>query len=520
MGLWLGRVLTIPAPLHDEAITLLAAKASEQDYFLRLRDWRPPFGVIVPAAQWQDFTRGYEPLTLRAVRDDLRAQDLHPPLGFWLFNLWLSLFLHGGYLEAKVLTLILVLLTAAAVRGSACELGLGAHASAATALLLLSNSAILTATYVRQYALLGLVFALLLWASLRTARNVESGRESFAEAAAIGALALAGMLTQYVFALLAAPLLTGLLLVCVLRKRRTTAVALALSLSLAGVVFLVFQGAGAAAGRRDWGVASGGEALAEAARGFANAFPLLPAGVPSDGALLLGVACIGLLLALAVVAWRSQRALGARLVAASAIATIALLLASIAARVLPPRSIDPAYALGIVILMVLLVGVALAASGRRWLRRMAWLVIVLLAIDEGGYIAWRLVKREPATAQLAARLQPDLVWTDESRRGHLLPLTMAMGEGQQVLVSPLDDLDLRLHAGALDALRTVLVLVEDDASTRRVKTILRMFEGAGWSAERLPTLHPGYHDAVLARHQPRAGAAAAAASAVPVESPR
>ena len=239
--LWSSRVAFYIGPLHDEAITMLAAKGMERQYADACESGRRPFGEVVPALIWHKFTSDYSPLSFGDVHDDLLARDIHPPLAFWVYNLWLSLFRHGAYQHAVVLSGIEILLAGLVVYWCLWRLTADRRFAGVGALLLyMSNSALFTATYIRQYALLSLLVALSLLSIVLLLEERSTTRRDALYGILLGSMCLAGMLTQYLFAIVTMPLHLGLVLALFMRRswRKLVMVLIAYGLG-AGVLCLL-----------------------------------------------------------------------------------------------------------------------------------------------------------------------------------------------------------------------------------------------------------------------------------------
>jgi hypothetical protein len=73
----------------DEGISFLSATGHQGEYS-RIEENRP-FGAWVEASEWKKFIRLEEMFCFSQIGADLAAQDVHPPLYFWLLHLWFIL---------------------------------------------------------------------------------------------------------------------------------------------------------------------------------------------------------------------------------------------------------------------------------------------------------------------------------------------------------------------------------------------------------------------------------------------
>jgi hypothetical protein len=410
-------------PHHDEVIALQAAKALEREYGRLLERQGFPFDQGVPAREWHRFTKGFVPVSWSEIRQDVQAGDKHPPLAFWLFNRWLSLFPYGGYRQAVWLTWLQVVVAGAILavavhrlirggqrpevggqRSGAGERGeptdhtedtdaesgvrspefrVGAAAATdaagigfspfdwlrdcvapdlpdlgsagtldrrcrvqrprptwvapgrwtgggsgwapptylyAFALFVAGNAAIFTATWVRQYALFAVFYALTMLLAAELARERSSVRRPKAPSkpamlgassgyacasVGLGLACVGGMSTQYTFATMSAPIHLALLGLLVWRREWRRALGLCVAYTGAAVLFLLLNPGAIAHARA---VSQGIERrlqFGEALSGIPQMVIPWPSFLPAWTCWTTGAATLGAILALgAYVSWR------------------------------------------------------------------------------------------------------------------------------------------------------------------------------------------------------------------------
>jgi len=203
---------------HDEAISYIAATGHKQAYRQGM-----PSGQWVKASEWKQYWQPDRFLDFRTIGTDLARLDIHPPLYFWLLNVWTYIFgtgLHAG----AVLNVVFFALTAPILFLVAKQvLRSSRHASILTFTWALSPAVIVISAEVRQYALLGLWSVLFVFFLLRGLDR----KASFLSLIALGLCTAAGLLTHYHFSLLIGAAFTLVMLRCiVLRDLRTTVAAL------------------------------------------------------------------------------------------------------------------------------------------------------------------------------------------------------------------------------------------------------------------------------------------------------
>jgi hypothetical protein len=187
---------------YDDGVTFLAASGHEGEYHRTIENGAYPVGEWVKTSAWKRFIRIERPFCFHRIGADLAARDVHPPLYFWLLHLW---GLAGGLspLSAALFNLLLFFPTLALLFRLACfvledetDAALVAFAWA------LSPAVIMVSWVARAYCLLSLWIVLAL--SLQWRWRAASSPPGVPSAAAFAAVAAAGLLTHYHFAILLA----------------------------------------------------------------------------------------------------------------------------------------------------------------------------------------------------------------------------------------------------------------------------------------------------------------------------
>jgi hypothetical protein len=187
---------------YDDGVTFLAASGHEGEYQRVIENGTYPAGEWVKASAWKKFIRIERPLCFSRIRSDLADYDVHPPLYFWLLHLW-GLAAGLSPLSSALFNLLLFFPTLVLLFRLARSV-LGDESSAALAVFAwaLSPAVIMVSWVARAYGLLSLWVVLAL--SLQWRWRSASSPPGWPSAAAFAAVAAAGLLTHYHFALLLA----------------------------------------------------------------------------------------------------------------------------------------------------------------------------------------------------------------------------------------------------------------------------------------------------------------------------
>lgn len=230
MGVVVAAILTVRALsasflVHDDGITMLGVTCNQGRYAAAI-----PTQEWVQAAVWQDYWRLGRPGCFDVIRSDLAAFDIHPTLYFWLLHLWFMVF---GVSISGALVLNLLLITVTGVVLFAVCRQLSVPTSVGLAVVLtwaLTMSTRAAGAAMRPYALLGMFSALLLLLTVLWLRHKQ-----FRYLAAMGPVVAAGLLTQFLFVVVAATVF-GLIAIALIAERRYRVL---------GQLVAVYAGAGA-----------------------------------------------------------------------------------------------------------------------------------------------------------------------------------------------------------------------------------------------------------------------------------
>jgi hypothetical protein len=212
-GLRLSAVAGKTTVDHDEAISYLAA-SGYQALYGQARAGDYPFGRWVAAAEWKQFQEQPQRFAFRQIGRNLADYDIHPPLYFWLLNLWLPLTGVKPW-SGPLLNLLIDLATAFLLWRLALQALNDRFESAVVTFVWAVSPAVLeTAAQARQYTLFGLCGLLFVWFIVQwVTRRQAPGRALMAGLALSTA---AGALVHYHFVLI----VTGSLLFLLLRLGR------------------------------------------------------------------------------------------------------------------------------------------------------------------------------------------------------------------------------------------------------------------------------------------------------------
>jgi hypothetical protein len=449
----------------------------------------PPFGVVVPAHEWQDFTSGPGSVSFWRLRDDVARNDLHPPLAFWIYSVWLGLFPRGGYREALVLTAATMVCAAAVFHRVAQRAGATPDTGRLlTLLFLLTNAAVSTATYVRQYALLTLLVTVTVLLGLM----LVSGRGCVWVAPLVGATALLGVLTQYLYAVQTLSLHAIMVLTLATRRAYRCLAALLLAYAAAGAAFLIVMPGALDQATRERIVEPWLDRLRGAWWGLAGLLvPNVPS-LPEWASFLIAIVGLGAVLASFVVAMRSGGQM-LRILAAAGFGSLLLQVLLVLTGHFPSWALSPPYTCA---LLVFAFPVAAAVWPMRFRHRaVGGALIASLTFAQLGYSARRLRTADLTPSGRVAAWAPSLVLLSTPTRGDVLPITIQLPPHTPVLVGSGSALRSVL-SNAVAPYSRVLWFRERDAGGGA--DVLEEFRRHGYSVRSLPTLHPGFHDVFVA----------------------
>jgi hypothetical protein len=491
-------------PHHDEVIALLAAGAKERAFDHMVRSHAAPFHVITAARDWHAYTRNFSSVSLQEIRADVMVGDKHPPLAFWFLNRWLSLFSDSGYDEAVWLIRIQIVCTAAVLSFAALRLtGQLQLAAIAFVLFLFGNSAVYTSIWLRQYALFALCYSVTLVAA---AEATAVSRSRFLASVFLLAIAcLAGMMTQYTFATMSAPIHVALVLVLVNRNAWRRLVTLLVGWGGAGVVYMWLMP----------GVLTHTDQVADqfgkhwqwydAIYGVPQMYVPMPSNLPAWLVVLLGVAGLILPFGLGFAALLNRRAnfrtaeLSLAVPLAGLLGAGALQFFLVSFGYFPGWATSPHHlcALWMVTVLSFVTSVPTALNHRP---KVYLVSACLLAVFVGMQIlyAWHCHQILPrVNVSYIAEKRPDLVVIDNMARGYVLQITDVMESDQQVLVTDSQSLSEFLRDGALASYPAILYFPMDVTVQQGKPQVLAAAKSAGWQVQELPVVHHGLYEAFL-----------------------
>jgi hypothetical protein len=491
-------------PHHDEVIALMACKGFEREYARLITAGEAPFHEIVPASDWQRFTRDFSSVPFSEVRDDVLFGDKHPPLAFWVLNQWLSLFLHGQYDHAVVLVWMQIVAAAGLLVVAVLQhTGSARLALLALATFLAGNSAVFTASWVRQYSLFAICFALTaLLASELTRPNLSRLRLAGA-AACLAAASVLGMMTQYTFMTMSGPIHLALVVYLIKHRHWERLTTVGIGYVAAGGAFfglipgalhhalVVSQGL-----QRKWQIA-----------GALWGIPQMVIPVPSvlQGWIgsVLGLATLAAVLALgARVCMHRQREdqsnrPDARVVLAGMLGAGVLQFLMVAAGYFPGWATGPPHLCALWWLTVFALSIFMTHQKSR-------LVPVLTTLGVIGMVgmqllyAWNCLRILPqVNSSYIASERPQLVCLDNLARGFVLQMADVMARDQPVLATDGATLRRRLLDGDLGSYDRILYMPMDETVGSDKPATMEAARQAGFTVLELPVVHPKLYNAVL-----------------------
>lgn len=517
VGIALIRDAGYGGPHHDEVIGLLASNAKEGLYATAIAQDSAPLNEVVPAARWHAFTHNDGKVSFAEIRHDVMHGDKHPPLAFWMFNRWLSIFAQGSYKQAVWLTIVLVICAAGVVALTVNRItGRTADAFLVFALFLAGNSSVFTAVWVRQYALFVLCYACLVFVSAELARRRIGLLSNGLSLVLLGCACLAGMMTQYTFLTMSLPIHVALLFALARQQAWWRIGCVLATYLLAGALFLwlmpgVFTHASEV---------SEGQSLrlqmSDAFLGIARMAIPLPSSLPGVLAIIAGIGMLLVPLALAILVLRRE---SMRRAAAEVSPEGVHELAD-----RPDPRVPLAGMLGAGVLQFLMVFVGLFPGWATGENHMCsyWLLTVFAAVfclgcielthirlglvgitffvllGMQGLFIWHCHRVLPRvnTSYIQSTVH-DLVAIDNLARGFALQITDLVPPDDKVLATDSAELATRLSDGSLTAYPRILYLPMDESVRTGKSIVLDSARRNGWNVEELPVVHTGMYEAYV-----------------------
>lgn len=504
-GIALVRDSGMGGPHHDEVIALMAAKGMEREWVRMVDAREAPLYEIASASQWHRFTQDFTPVEWSEIRKDVMSWDKHPPLAFWVMNHWLSLFTNAGDHQAVILIWLEMVLSAGVLGVTAyrCS-GKSSIGMIAFSVFLAGNSAVFTSTWVRQYSLFTLCFAMLVLGAAEIAKVGLTSRQFAAWCVVIGVSTLLGMMCQYTFSTMTAPIHVAILGVLVSRRLWNRVALLLGAYVVAGALFFfllpgaVSHAAAVSAGlERKW-------QLQDALRGIARMFVPLPSTLPASVFAVVGVvALLGPLVIAAILLFRPARSTAIDDRADVQVPLAGMLGAGVLQFVMVTLGFFPGWATSenhmcaFWLLTVLAASVLLAEWPSKLRPAVVGLTLTLMIGMQSLYV-WHTHRILPRvnTSYIASQ-RPDLVCVDNLARGFVLQITDVMAPEQLVLATSSSEISRRLRDGSLSEYHHILYLPMDSTVRDGEQQVVAAARSAGLRVNTLPVVHTGMYEAIM-----------------------
>lgn len=211
---------------HDEVLSIIFAQGNAGRYETTKQQLA---GRWVPASAWKSYFSTPSDGGYALIEKDLSEHNDYPPLYFWLLHQWLKVFGPAG---ARWMNFPFFIATAVALFAFATSYLGDTGGALATSIWLFSPETIRITAITRSFEMLALIAVLI---AFQTSRIIQ-GRTSYRNIAALGVLALVGMLTQYLAAFV---VLTAIGLIA-LRRRDALGPTL-VAMVIAAVLFVLLH---------------------------------------------------------------------------------------------------------------------------------------------------------------------------------------------------------------------------------------------------------------------------------------
>ena len=202
------RAVNYPKLKHDEVISYLVATGHS-----RLYQTEKPSDRWVQASDWQAFWKLEKVGNFGTIVKDLNATDIHPPLYFWVLNLWSGVYgIHtstGALLNIPfhILITLMIFFTCRLLKYPPLI------CAAAAVLWMVRSSIIEAGVITRQYSLLGLIVICFIYFTIRF-----KNKPTVINTIWMGLFSLFGLLTHYQFVLILGITFAWLVIFFYLRK--------------------------------------------------------------------------------------------------------------------------------------------------------------------------------------------------------------------------------------------------------------------------------------------------------------
>jgi hypothetical protein len=497
-------------PHHDEVIGLLAAGAREGAYAQMLAEGGQPLHREVAAAEWHSFTHLQGDASFAKIRWDVMHGDKHPPLAFWLMNLWSHLFSSAAYSQVVWLIMLQVLLTGIVLGVIVWRYTSDWNSVAlAFALFLLGNSAVFTAVWVRQYGLFVFCYAGLVAVSGELVRRHIPAKQNLFLLSILASSCLAGMMTQYTFLTMSLPIHLMLVGILILQKNWRQLGLVVGSYLAAGLAFFGLM-PGAIKHATE---VSGGQnlqsQLMEALTGLPRMLIPLPSNLPDIVKVVAGIVALVLPVLLAVLAcrrgaWTSDRTRpDARVPLAGMLGAGVLQFVMVAVGLFPGWATCENHMCSFWLLTVFAAILCLKEWPGGTLKRCTVAMCFTGMIAMQLLFTWHCHRILPRVNTSYIQSQPhDLVAVDNLARGFVLQITDVVPANEKVLATDSVKLSSRLEDGSLNHYRKILYLPMDNSVREGKPRVISAAERSGWSVKELQVVHTGMYEAiVLERHE-------------------
>jgi hypothetical protein len=497
-------------PHHDEVIAMLATGGRERTFADMYSRQVSPFYEVVEARQWHLMTHDYDRLPLDEIRRDVMFGDKHPPLAFWILNHWLSLFEFGGYREAVWHTWTLLLMASGILAATVFRYTRHSRfAFIAFSTFLLGNSAVYTGTWVRQYAFFILCYAVLIAASGEIVRRRLSQSLVIGLTILIGLSCVCGMMTQYTYLTMSAPVHVMILVMLVRCGLWSRLLLVGAGYCGAGVLFFwcmpgVIEHASVVSGQMEKKMQ-----LYDAFFGVPQMYIPMPTSLPP--AVILFLSLLGMAVP-CFVWWNSLQNTAKideldgpdlRVPLSGILGAGVLQFALVALGYYPGWATGPNHLCALWLLTVLGVVIWVSRWSARKLQAVVFGTMATSLLFMQVLYAWHCHRILPRVNTSYIQSQShDLVAIDNLARGFVLQITDLIPDNEKVLATDSKKLAARLSDGSLDNYRSILYLPMDISVRDGKASVIAAAERSGWKVNELPVVHTGLYEAIMLERSP------------------
>ncbi len=492
-------------PHHDEVIAMLATGGRERAFADLQTRKSTPLYEVVDARQWHLMTHGYDRLPFDEIRKDVMFGDKHPPMAFWILNHWLTLFEFGGYREAVWHTWSLLLATSVVLAATVFRYtGQIRFAFIAFSIFLFGNSAVYTGIWVRQYAFFIVCYAVLVAASGEIVRRRLSQSSAIGLTALITVSCVCGMMTQYTYLTMSAPVHAVILGMLFRRRLWSRLILVCGGYCLAGAWFFysmpgVIEHVRVVSGQMEKKMQ-----FYDAFFGVPQMYIPMPTSLPSAVILFLSVFGMAIPCCLLWNAVHSATKVAEsdgpefRVPLSGILGSGVLQFTLVAFGYFPGWATGPNHLCALWFLTVLAFVVWMSRLSPRHLQTFVVSGVTSCLLLMQVLYAWHCHRILPRVNTSYIQSQPhDLVAIDNLARGFVLQITDLVPANEKVLATDSEKLASRLADGSLSAYRRVLYLPMDSSVREGKPYVLAAAQQAGWKVNELPVVHTGMYEAFL-----------------------